>query len=126
MATGSPFAAVTLNDTNYDIAQCNNSYIFPGIGLGVLASRARRITDNMLMASSISLADQSPLASEGEGGLLPKLSEIREVSRLIAFAVAKQAMKDGVATPLPDDALLRRIDRNFWQPEYRMYRRTSF
>ncbi len=126
VATGSPFDPVELNGSNYAIAQCNNSYIFPGIGLGVLASRAKRITDNMLMASSRALAEQSPLAKDGTGPLLPELRHIREVSRVIASAVAKQAMEDGVATPLPDEALERRITRNFWEPEYRHYRRTSF
>lgn len=126
VATGSPFSAVRLDGESHAIAQCNNSYIFPGIGLGVLATNARRITDNMLMASSRALAAQSPLAQHGKGGLLPELREIRALSVVIARAVARQAMEDGVATPLPDDELERQIERNFWQPEYRHYRRTSF
>ena len=126
VATGSPFAPVTIDDKLHYVDQCNNSYIFPGIGLGVLAVRAKRITDGMLMASSRALAEQSPLAKHGEGHLLPELKDIREVSKVIAKAVAKQAMLDGVATELPDDAIERRIERNFWQPEYRTYRRTSF
>ncbi|MFT7559047.1 MAG: malate dehydrogenase (oxaloacetate-decarboxylating) [Flavobacteriales bacterium] len=126
VATGSPFPIVDYEGTLMPIAQCNNSYIFPGIGLGVLAARAKRITDNMLMSASRAFADQSPLASAGSGGLLPDLKDIRELSRVVARAVAKQAMIDGVATELPDDALDRRIERNFWKPEYREYRRTSF
>ena len=126
VATGSPFTPVSYDGNIHPIAQCNNSYIFPGIGLGVLAARAKRITDNMLMASSRALAEQSPLAQTGAGPLLPELKTIREVSQVIARAVAKQAMVDGVATELPDDALERRIQRNFWKPEYRTYRRTSF
>ena len=125
VATGSPFEPVNVENNVYPIAQCNNSYIFPGIGLGVLACFAKRITDNMLMATSRALADQSPLA-KGNGSLLPELKNIREVSKVIARAVAKQAMLDGVATEIPDDALEHRIERNFWQPEYRSYRRTSF
>lgn len=126
VATGSPFDPVELNGESYAIAQCNNSYIFPGVGLGVLACRAKRITESMLMASSKALAEQSPLAQQGSGPLLPELKDIREVSVRIAFAVAKQAMADGVATQIPDDALENRIQRNFWHPEYRAYRRTSF
>ena len=126
VATGSPFSPVTLNEQVYPVAQCNNSYIFPGIGLAVLAVKARLITDNMLMASSKALAEQSPRAKTGQGPLLPELKNIREVSWVIARAVAKQAMLDGVATELPDDALEARLERNFWKPEYRFYRRTSF
>ena len=126
VATGSPFAPVVIDGVEYPVAQCNNSYIFPGIGLGVLASKARRITDNMLMASSCALAEQSPLAKDGQGPLLPNLEAIPEVSCEIAMQVAKQAMRDGVATELPEDAIAKRIEKNFWQPEYRGYRRTSF
>ncbi len=126
VATGSPFAPVLIEGKEYKVAQCNNSYIFPGIGLGVLASKAKRITDNMLMASSRALADQSPLLAAKDGSLLPELKDIPEVSKKIALEVAKQAMRDEVATELPDDAIATRIERNFWEPEYRGYRRTSF
>lgn len=126
VATGSPFDEVSYEGKKYRIPQCNNSYIFPGIGLGVLAVQARRITDAMLMSASRTLASQSPLANSGQGPLLPELSKIRELSRMIAGVVARQAMRDGVATELPDHALEERIEENFWRPEYRLYRRTSF
>lgn len=126
VATGSPFKPVVLNEETYDIAQCNNSYIFPGIGLGVLAVGAKRVTDNMLMASSRALAQCSPLAQQGQGALLPSLEEIHSVSKTIAFAVAKAAMEDNVASKMDDDTLVSAIDANFWTPEYRKYKRTAF
>ncbi len=126
VATGSPFAPVEYDGKQHGIAQCNNSYIFPGIGLGVIAAKSRRVTEQMFMAASEALASCSPLVT-GEGAdLLPALGEIRKVSRIIAMAVAKQAMQDGVAAKISDQKLDRRIETNFWMPEYRDYRRTSF
>ncbi|MEH6533149.1 MAG: NAD-dependent malic enzyme [Photobacterium frigidiphilum] len=126
VATGSPFEPVVHNGKTYTIAQCNNSYIFPGIGLGVLAVNARRVTDEMLMASSRALAECSPLAINGHGALLPPLEEIQKVSRKIAFAVAKKAIEEGKAPKNSDERILEKIDANFWQSDYRTYKRTSF
>ncbi|AVQ88650.1 NAD-dependent malic enzyme [Plesiomonas shigelloides] len=126
VASGSPFSPVLHNGETYPIAQCNNSYIFPGIGLGVLASGARRVTDAMLMTASRALADCSPLASQGEGSLLPCLSEIQRVSKYIALQVAKTAQFEGVAVQTSDEALEQNIEQNFWQAVYRQYKRTSF
>ncbi|OSM96873.1 MULTISPECIES: NAD-dependent malic enzyme [Lonsdalea] len=126
VATGSPFAPVTHKGEIYPIAQCNNSYIFPGIGLGVLASGARRITDGMLMAASRALAACSPLANDGKGGLLPDIEKIQDVSHHIALEVAKIAQEDGVAEVTTEEALIKAIEHNFWQPQYRTYKRTSF
>lgn len=126
MAAGSPFPPVEINGEQRPIAQCNNSYIFPGIGLGVIAARATRVTDNMLMASSQALAECSPLGVEGEGALLPPLGQVREVSQSIAFAVAKQAQQDGVALATSDETIWENIRSNFWYPRYRHYRRAAF
>lgn len=125
VATGSPFDPVEINGRRIEIAQCNNSYIFPGVGLGVLAAGAKKITDNMMLAASRSLAEQSPMANGGEL-LLPPLAEIRKVSKAIAIAVYKQAIADAVSTPVSDELIKARIEKNFWTPEYRIYRRTSF
>ncbi|MCH6254987.1 NAD-dependent malic enzyme [Puniceicoccaceae bacterium K14] len=125
IATGSPFGPVEFKGSTYEIAQCNNSYIFPGIGLGVLAVKARRVTNNMLMASSASLASASPRISDKNGSLLPKISDIRSVSKIIAKDVAKQAIEDGVALAIPEEAIGQAIEANFWFPEYRRYERTS-
>lgn len=127
VATGSPFEPVRLdNGKTYPIAQCNNSYIFPGIGLGVLAAEAKRVTDEMLMESSRALADCSPLAIRGSGALLPPLEDITHVSKRIAFAVAKKAIEQGVALEISDEVLQERIESGFWKPRYRNYKRTSF
>ncbi|MBE4585101.1 NAD-dependent malic enzyme [Vibrio navarrensis] len=126
VATGSPFDPVIHEGKTYPIAQCNNSYIFPGIGLGVLAVNARRVTDEMLMESSRTLATCSPLAIHGRGALLPPLEEIHTVSKRIAYAVAKKAIEQGVALEIADDALQVAIEQHFWQPVYRRYKRTAF
>ncbi len=125
IATGSPFAPVEYQGKRYPIAQCNNSYIFPGIGLGVIACKARIISDEMLRAASKTLAEASPRANTGEGGLLPPFTALADLSKQIAFNVAKVAMQQGLALEL-DDALLRqKIDDNFWTPQYRQYKRVS-
>ncbi len=126
VATGSPFPPVDMGERIFDIAQCNNSYIFPGIGLGVITAKASRITDNMMMTASKALADSSPIVQTGAGALLPPLETIREVSKIIAKAVILQAIADGVALPIPHELVDDKIEKNFWQPEYREYRRTSF
>ncbi len=125
VATGSPFGEVEYNGEKFIIPQCNNSYIFPGIGLGVIAAKAKRITDAMLMVSSEMLAEASPRANTGKGSLLPALVEIEPLSKKIAFAVAKKAMEEGVALEMSDEAILKAIDKNYWYPEYRNYKRCS-
>lgn len=125
VATGSPFAPVEFNGRTINIAQCNNSYIFPGIGLGVIASKASRITDKMLMAASNALAECSPVVT-GEGdAVLPPLKDIQAVSRKIALAVAKEAQAEGLALETSEEMLQAAIERNFWMPNYRTYRRRS-
>ena len=125
IATGSPFAPVSYNGKQFAIAQCNNSYIFPGIGLGVIACKARIISDEMLRAASKTLANASPLANNGSGGLLPAFTELAALSKQIAFNVAKVAMAQGLALELDDSLLQQKIDDNFWLPEYRQYKRVS-
>lgn len=126
VATGSPFDPVTHNDQTYPIAQCNNSFIFPGIGLGVLAIKATRVSDEMLQESSRALSECSPLAINGSGALLPPLEEIHTVSKKIAFAVAKKAIEQGYALEITDEALQQKIEQYFWKPVYRRYKRTAF
>lgn len=126
IATGSPFAPVNYHGQIFNISQCNNSYIFPGIGLGIVAVQARRVTDRMLMASSNALADCSPKLQDIHADLLPDLNELQKVSKIIAFKVAKAAIDDGVALAISDEHLQRRIEENFWTPEYRQYKRIPF
>ncbi len=125
IATGSPFDPVRHNGELHRIAQCNNSYIFPGIGLGILAVRANRVTDEMLLASSEILAEASPKAAATGADLLPPLQQITEVSKSIAFAVAKVAQAQGHALKITDAQLHARIDQIFWTPHYRNYKRVS-
>ena len=125
MATGSPFDAVEYQGKSFPIAQCNNSYIFPGIGLGVIAANINRITDKMLQVASETLAAASPLANTGEGELLPPLTGIAQLSKDIAFAIAKVAIDEKFALALSDAELRAKIERNYWQAEYRQYRRIS-
>ena len=125
IATGSPFKPVEYKGKTFHIAQCNNSYIFPGIGLGVIAAKASKVSDEMLMATSAALANASPLAQTGQGALLPPLREIASLSKKIAFDVGKVAMQQGLALEVPDEVLQERIEKNFWLPEYRTYKRVS-
>ncbi len=126
IATGSPFDPVNYKDTFFSIAQCNNSYIFPGIGLGVISCKAKLISDEMLMAASNALAEASPLAKGESNYLLPRLTQIAQLSKDIAFAVAKVAMKQGLAIKISDEILQQRIDDDFWKAEYRPYKRVSY
>src|SRR5690606_37697808 len=76
VATGSPFGKVDYEDTTYTIAQCNNSYIFPGIGLGVIACRSARVTDEMLMTASTTLAESAPVSDDPTRSILPPLTDL--------------------------------------------------
>jgi malate dehydrogenase (oxaloacetate-decarboxylating) len=118
VATGSPFADVAWEGRTIPIPQCNNSYIFPGLGLGILAIGARRVTPGMFMAAAQALADAAPAATDPHGPLLPPLTAIRNVSRLIALAVAKEAVAAGVAAPPSDADLERMVDERMWTPAY--------
>jgi len=119
IATGSPFEPVQHDGLTYHIAQCNNSYIFPAIGLAVRATHARRVTDEMFMVAAAALRDQSPAGADRGASLLPPLKEIREVSRHIARMVATEAQRQGVAEPCSADELEERLDRTMWKARYR-------
>lgn len=118
VATGSPFTPVEFNGRSYLIAQCNNSYIFPGMGLGVLASGARRVNDEMFLAAAKTLAELAPARTDPNGPLLPPLTEIRTVSKAIAVAVARTAVSLGLAPESPE-AIHEAVERRMWFPAYR-------
>ena len=122
IATGSPFEPVQFNDRAYPIAQCNNIYIFPGLGLGVLACGADRITDTMLDAAVETLALASPALVNREAPLLPLMDRIQHVTNDIALAVALQAQKEGLAPVTELTDLEHKIRAKRWSPEYRRIR----
>ena len=99
IATGSPFDDVSHGGRRYPIAQCNNSYIFPGLGLGVLAVKARRVSDAMFMAAARALAGCSPARNDPRHHCFRRSTESRTVSQVIALAVAAAAQRDGLAEP---------------------------
>jgi malate dehydrogenase (oxaloacetate-decarboxylating) len=122
VGTGSPFASFEFEGRVVPVDQINNSYIFPGLGLGVLSANARRVTDGMFMSAAVALAALTP-AREGSTRLLPPMNTIRSVSYEVAKAVSRQAQEDGVAPPCDDEKLERRIRSNMWEPVYCRYRR---
>ena len=122
IATGSPFDPVRFEGRSYPIAQCNNIYIFPGLGLGALASGARRISDGMLDAAVQTLALSSPALINREAPLLPTLDSIQRVTNDIALAVALQAQKEELAPETELTEIEHRIREKRWSPEYRRIR----
>ena len=121
VATGSPFAPVSYEGRKIPIAQCNNVYIFPAIGLGAVASRATRVTDAMMLAAARTLAANSPALKDPSGGLLPPLTDLRRVAAEIAIAVGIAAQKDGIAPEVDEDELRRQVMATQWTPEYPSY-----
>lgn len=119
IATGSPFEAVQLASGLQVIGQANNVFVFPGIGLGTIVSGAREITDGMISASATSLAESLNAEDISERRLIPAISRLWEVCGNVAIAVARQAVRDGVASEDIDDTeLLRRVAAARWKPEY--------
>jgi malate dehydrogenase (oxaloacetate-decarboxylating) len=125
VATGSPYAPVAIGGKIRSIGQCNNAYIFPGMGLGVTASGARRVTDEMFFAAARTLADLSPAIADPDASLFPDLTTIRDVSHRVALAVAKMAQSQGHAESTTPDELERRIRVKTWTPRYPHLRRAS-
>ena len=121
VATGSPFAPVTYNGEVIQIAQCNNVFIFPAVGLGVTSSQARRVTDKMLLAAAKALGDHSPALKDPTGSLLPRVKAIREVALDIAYAVAAKAQEEGLAPAVDPEELRKKLAESQWFPEYSPY-----
>ncbi len=113
IGTGSPFPHVD---------QTNNSYVFPGVALGIVSAKARRVTDAMFMAAAKKLAKMSPTEKDKKGRLLPPVTEIRSVSVAIAIAVAEQARKENLASLGQDEDIEAAVLSNVWEPRYQPYR----
>lgn len=125
IGTGSPFPPVKRNGKPFRVDQTNNAYIYPGIGLGAIAVKARRISDGMFLAAAHALAAASPARHNPEANLLPPLSTLRDLSARVAFAVAKQAQAEALADPLSEETLAATVAAKMWEPVYRPYRRRS-
>src|SRR5271157_3644714 len=123
IGTGSPFEPVNLGGKKVQIDQTNNSYIFPGLALGIIACKAKRVTDTMIMAAAKELARLVPTQKDKHASLLPSLSDSRQLSRSIAKAVGKQAIQDGQAQVAGEDSLNRELQANIWEPLYVPYER---
>jgi len=129
VATGSPFPPVPFEGRSIPISQCNNVYIFPAIGLAVVASRpsstaagAQRITDAMMIAAARTLAEHSPALKDLSAPLLPALKDLRSLAVEIAFAVAQEAARSGIAPALDSASALRsQILASQWSPAYPAY-----
>ncbi len=117
VASGSPFAPVLHEGTTYEIAQVNNALVFPGLGLGVIVARATRITDGMFLAAAEAVAARADTSAPG-ASLLPRVADLRATSAVVAAAVARAAVDDGVATAVIDARLDDAIYDAMWRCEY--------
>jgi malate dehydrogenase (oxaloacetate-decarboxylating) len=121
IGTGSPFEPVNVGGNKIPITQTNNSYIFPGLALGILASKAKRVTDTMVKAAAQELVRHLPTQKDKRASLLPPLAQARELGRMIGQAVGRQAMLDGQAQVANEEALEREFQANIWEPVYVPY-----
>ncbi len=123
IATGSPYPDVVYEGKLIRIAQCNNAFSFPGIGLGVIASKARYLTNSMLWAAAQALSHCSRLPEDLTAPILPKLTESKKIRRQIALAVAKQAQEEGIAEIDSLSDIEHIIDTMIWEPRYYSYKK---
>lgn len=117
IATGSPFPPVEYQDKKYVIGQCNNVFIFPGVGLGVMASRAKRVTDQMFLKAAQVLSQFSPILHNPYGSLFPRINQLPKISQAIAVAVGKVAIENELCDDPPQD-IQKAVEEAFWKPIY--------
>ena len=130
IATGTEFPPVSFNGKTFKVAQCNNFYIFPAIGLAVVASKAKRVTDKMMITAASALGNFQDAKSNNDGDadadaespLLPPIENMRDVAIHIATSVALQAQQDGVAPEMSEQEVSEQVQKKFWIPEYRKYK----
>ena len=118
VATGSPFPPMRAGDASIPVAQCNNIYIFPGIGLAVTAVHATRVTDAMMTAAAAAVGQAATIRHDPHGTLLPDRAQLAGTATAVARAVAKAAIADAVAPALTEDQIDQAIDRTRWLPRY--------
>lgn len=123
IGTGSPFPKVMRHGAWQRVDQTNNAYIFPGLGLGAIAVRARRISEQMFMVAAKKLAECSPARANPAHNLLPPLTDIRDISLQMALAVAQCAIDEGLAEPLSPEAIHQAVLAKIWEPAYLPYQK---
>jgi malate dehydrogenase (oxaloacetate-decarboxylating) len=122
MATGSPFHTITLNGKTLVASQCNNMFVFPGVGLGALVVKATKVTDGMFLAASKAISEMVTKEQEAMGMMLPPMEILQEVSYQVALAVAKEARDTGLGRILTDEQLAKLIRKAQWKPHFAPYR----
>jgi malate dehydrogenase (oxaloacetate-decarboxylating) len=129
VATGSPFPPVVYDGKEYEIAECNNCHAYPGIGLGCVLSRTKRMTDDMIVAAAHGLAELSPALQDPEKALLPDVKDVRETSINVALNVIQQCVKEGlnrvIDIPKDEKDLKQWIEDQMWKPEYRPFKKVA-
>jgi len=123
VGTGSPFPPIEIDGRQTRVSQVNNSFIFPGLALGILVSQSHRVTDGMIMAATKALAGLSPSRTDSSAPLLPAVSESRSVAMVVSEAVARQAAAEHVAGTVEKSGWAERILRYVWNPVYVPYER---
>ncbi len=118
VATGSPFEPVLFQGRKYAIGQCNNAFIFPGVGLGVLIAGAAQVTDSLFLAAARTLGEFTVANANGSTSLFPTLAHLRKISRAIGFKVAQTARDEGIGRKLDDAQLNAALDKFIWHPDY--------
>jgi malate dehydrogenase (oxaloacetate-decarboxylating) len=125
IGTGSPFPPLKRNGNVFRADQTNNAYVYPGIGLGAIATGSQRISDGMFLAAAYAVAAKSPTKDDPRANLLPPLSRIRELTFHVAVAVGQQAQREGLAQPIPDELVAAALNAKMWEPRYPSYRRLA-
>ena len=122
IATGSPYQPIEYEGKSYTIGQCNNVFIFPGVGLGVISSGATRVTDRMFLEAADVLSKYAPILNNPYASIFPRLTELRAISRDVAIAVGKEAIKEGICINPPED-IEKAIQENMWEPTYPTFKK---
>ena len=125
VGAGSPFPPLRRNGRMVSVDQTNNSYIFPGVGLGAIATQARRITDTMFMAAAKALAALSPAKNDPTEKLLPPVTALRQVAVEVAIAVGRQAVQEGLTSNVSVGSVEAAVHAKMWTPRYRRYKRAG-
>ncbi len=124
VATGSPFDPVEVGQRTQLVGQANNVFVFPGVGLGVVAVRSREVTDRMFLVAARALADMVPAERIEHGALYPRLTDLRSISREIAITVARESRDEGLAPMMTDAEIDAAVDACIWAPCYESFEPT--